>query len=167
MTDVIKTERLVLRRFRESDIGVVTSALQDIEMVRMIPSMPWPYTEHDAVTFVRDTAQNDPSVFAIERDGDLHGAVGVNGQLGYWIARNFWGNGFATEASHAVLKRRFRLDKSHVKSSHRVENTRSRQVLTKLGFQDTAVSERFCNAEASTVVMQDMELTHTSWQAFQ
>ncbi|MFD1159406.1 GNAT family N-acetyltransferase [Roseovarius aestuarii] len=165
MTDQIKTERLLLRRFREDDIVAISATLQDRGIARMIPTMPWPYQESDAREFVTKTAPALRATYAAELDGALVGAVGINGQLGYWFMRSAWGRGFATEASQALLKIRFEKDQSPMRSGHRLENKRSRRVLTKLGFRDTVQRQAFCHAEAANVAMQDMELTFADWEA--
>ena len=56
-------------------------------------------------------------------------------ELGYWVAEEYWGNGFAKEASQIILKRAFDdLNVSQVYATYRIENTQSKRVLEKLGF---------------------------------
>lgn len=167
MTDAITTERLLLRRFRDDDEAVVATALQDIDIARMIPAMPWPYGAEEARVFITRTAPNDPSIYAVEHEGKLVGTIGVGEQLGYWFMLSAWGQGFATEASRSVLATRFRSDQSPLRSGHRIGNDRSRRVLQKLGFRDTGQRQAFCNAEGADVAMQDMELTFADWEARQ
>ncbi|MEM8775547.1 MAG: GNAT family N-acetyltransferase, partial [Pseudomonadota bacterium] len=121
MSDVIKTERLVLRRFREDDIPAITAALQDRDIARMMPQMSWPYTEADAEVFVRETAPTKPLGFAIEYERALIGAVGADERLGYWLARSAWCKGFASEAARALIDYRFERDQTPLRSGHRVD----------------------------------------------
>jgi RimJ/RimL family protein N-acetyltransferase len=56
--------------------------------------------------------------------------------LGYAFGRDYWGRGYATEASRSVLAEAFGpLDLDHVVAITREANARSRNVLTKLGFR--------------------------------
>ncbi len=164
MTDILQTERLTLRRLEARDAAPITEALQEIDVVRWIPRMPWPYTQADAETFIHEVAAREDLTYGIEHAGKLVGSVSGERQLGYWLAKDAWGQGFATEASRAVLAKRFAQDDTPVPSGHRVGNARSRHVLTKLGFRDTVTRTLFCTADGRDVTLQDMELTKSRWQ---
>lgn len=54
--------------------------------------------------------------------------------LGYCIKRNFWGNGYATEAAKAVLEYMFNeVGLNRIEASHSVNNKASGRVLEKVG----------------------------------
>jgi len=56
--------------------------------------------------------------------------------LGYAFGRNYWGRGYASEAAGSVLAEAFGpLGLLHLAAITREANTRSRNVLTKLGFR--------------------------------
>ena len=107
---------------------------------------PWPYTADDARWFV-DQPQDSrcPHFFVtlptsmapaaiIGCVGLTRGDAGV--ELGYWIAREHWGRGFATEAARAVLAFGFTHLGVHRVEAHCVaENTGSAHVLEKIGLQ--------------------------------
>ena len=58
------------------------------------------------------------------------------GEIGYWIARAAWGNGYATEAVRAVIAFAFDdLGLHRVDAHHFVENTASGQVMRKAGMR--------------------------------
>ena len=165
MTDTFATERLTLRRFGESDVPVVTAAMQNRDVVAMSPRVPWSYTDGDARQFITDIASSEPMTFAVTQADVLIGAVSAQVQLGYWFVPQVWGCGFATEAARAVLTERFAQSVANVPSGHRVGNQRSRNVLTKLGFKDAGLRDVFCNAEGANVTLQDMVLSHADWVA--
>ncbi|MEL6410156.1 MAG: GNAT family N-acetyltransferase [Pseudomonadota bacterium] len=167
MMDVIKTERLVLRRFRDADIPAITAALQDRDIVRMMPQMPWPYTRADAEQYVREVAPSKPLGFAIEHNGTLIGSVGADIRLGYWLSRLAWCQGFASEAARGLLGYRFERDRSTLLSGHRVDNPGSRRVLKKLGFVDVSQKSVHSFGEGADVKIQVMQLTHAAWEAQQ
>ena len=56
-------------------------------------------------------------------------------EIGYWLGRNFWGQGIATEAANALLDWAYRIRGDRVVSSgHFADNAASGRVLEKLGF---------------------------------
>src|SRR5450756_731081 len=81
------------------------------------------------------------AVFLITlRDGAIVGACGVvlqqydTPELGYWLGLPFWGQGYATQALHAVIDYAF-TDLSHeaLQAGARVTNPASRRVLAECG----------------------------------
>ena len=57
-------------------------------------------------------------------------------ELGYWIAEEFWGNGFAFEASEVIVDRAFNeLGVERIFASFKYGNIQSMRVLEKLGFK--------------------------------
>jgi len=81
--------------------------------------------------------------FAItdKETGQLYGAIALsnnqhfnNGEIAYWIGEKFWGNGYATEASKAILEFAFTEKKYHkVFARHFASNPASGRVIEKLG----------------------------------
>jgi RimJ/RimL family protein N-acetyltransferase len=114
-TEVVRTARLVLRPFRPDDVDAVHVACQSPDIARWISSVGVPYTREDAEAFVLGEAPGERRAgraltVAIEADGALVGASGVHriGQhplgpeVGYWIAPEGRGHGYAAEAAHAL-----------------------------------------------------------------
>ena len=56
--------------------------------------------------------------------------------MGYWIARDHWGRGYASEAGRAALEVVRALGHRRVQAGHYVDNPASGRVLRKLGFRD-------------------------------
>ena len=140
-----RTERLLLRPGFPEDSKALTRAIADERIVRNLATAPWPYTEEHAHAFLaqkRDPIL--PTMLILERtDGDprLVGACGLGRrpsglvELGYWIARPFWGRGFATEAATAVIDIARTLGLPQLEATHFLDNPASGRVLEKLGFQ--------------------------------
>lgn len=144
----LETERLVLRELRPDDLDAVHAYGSDPEVVEFVP---WgPNTEQDSRDFIANTVADrteDPRldwVFAIvPRDtGRLIGTVGLyvrasdEGQamLGYVLAPDAWGKGYATEASRAMVGFAFQiLDMRRVWAACDPDNTGSVRVLEKTG----------------------------------
>jgi RimJ/RimL family protein N-acetyltransferase len=151
-TEVVRTPRLVLRPFREDDVEAVHTACQDPEIGRWIPSVGLSYTRADAIAWVTREAPGERAAgtaltAAIEVDGRLVGSTGVHriGQhplgpeVGYWIARDARGHGYAQEAAHAMAEWAIGLGAPRVYLVADVGNPGSQQVARKAGFRQEGV----------------------------
>lgn len=145
---LITSERLVLRRFRAADAGVLAAYRSDPEVARY-QSWTAPVSIEEAQRLVRAFEQHDPATpgwfqWAIERTGDhaLIGDVGVgrvdNGrpaEIGFTLARAYHGQGYAAEAVTAVLRHLFTVDGLHkVEAEADARNTASARLLERVGF---------------------------------
>jgi RimJ/RimL family protein N-acetyltransferase len=141
-----RTERLLLRPSWAEDAGELHQAIADEGIVRNLARAPWPYTAEDAVRSA--TQEHDahfPSFLMMLRTNGaprLIGACGIGNlnneaELGYWIGRPYWGLGFATEASRAVVEIAKAIGHKKLVASHFTDNPASGNVLRKLGFQNT------------------------------
>lgn len=142
----ILTERLRLRAVARGDLGRIVEAMSDWAVQQWLEDPPYPYTEADALawleTVARDHQTGRPRAFAVaERAGDrLAGCIALNGagaspMLGYWVHRDTWGLGYATEAARGLLTyAREALGIQCVMSITDPDNRPSQRVLTKLGF---------------------------------
>lgn len=142
---VVETRRLMLRAPAPQDAPRIAALADDIEIARMTMRMPHPFRMRDAEDFVIQVAAQDPAranTFVIEHE-DL-GPVGVIGlyegddhvpETGYWIGRDYWGRGFATEALEGALawaSRKWR--RRALVAGHFADNPASGRVLEKAGF---------------------------------
>lgn len=145
-----RTERLLLRPSWPEDAAELHAAIADEGIVRNLARAPWPYTVEEAVCFA--TLQHDEKypafLLMLRTDGAprLIGACGLgehNGEaeLGYWIARPYWGLGFASEASRAVISIAKAIGHQKLVAGHFTDNPASGRVLRKLGFQPTGKRE--------------------------
>lgn len=142
------TERLLLRPGWIEDAPALAEAIADKAIVTKLAHAPWPYHLHDAEEFLgrtRDPRYPDCLIFARTRGAPrLIGGIGLHrneedeAELGYWIARPYWGLGFATEAGRAMVSAaRESLKLPKLVAGHFVDNPASARVLRKLGFRPT------------------------------
>lgn len=146
-----RTARLLLRPIWPEDSQALFAGIADEGVVRNLASAPWPYREQDARDFVALPADPLAPRFLITRAADAQ-VVGCTGlgpaddagrgadaplELGYWIARPHWGQGYATEAGAAVLAMATMLGHRELIASHFFDNPASGKVLRKLGFEPT------------------------------
>lgn len=144
----VRTDRLLLRPGWIEDAPALTRAVgSDPAIARNTARIPWPYTLDDASHFLgmtQDASAPVCLIFARTSGAPrLVGSVGIHPdadgmELGYWVARPYWGLGFATEAAAGLLRAArgsLRLERLH--SGHFADNPASGRVLRKLGFQPT------------------------------
>jgi RimJ/RimL family protein N-acetyltransferase len=146
-----RTERLLLRPSWPEDAAELHQAIADEGIVRNLARAPWPYTADDAAAFA--ALEHDPRfpnfllMLRTDNAPRLVGSCGLGerdgeAELGYWIARPYWGLGFASEASRAVVNIAKAIGHRKLVSGHFVDNPASGRVLRKLGFRNTGKNEQ-------------------------
>lgn len=163
----IVTEKLLLRRPEERDIGPIVSIVGDWEVARRLARVPHPYGPADAVFFLEHIVPGE-WVWAVTIHGsdELVGVVGLTpeegdltAELGYWLSRAHWGKGITTEAARAVVSHGFAmLGLRFITSGYFEENPASGRVLEKLGFVETGRVMRPCLAAGCDVPSVEMRL---------
>jgi RimJ/RimL family protein N-acetyltransferase len=145
----------------------MTVWLSDFAVARMTARVSHPYGESDAEAFV---AAGSPHRFVIEhkKGGVFLGMVGLNAdddwELGYWLGKPFWGQGYATEAARRLAQ--FAFDVLGLESLHAgwfYDNPASGHVLAKLGARHNGSQLRDCRARGTKVLCHDMLLTRADF----
>jgi RimJ/RimL family protein N-acetyltransferase len=150
----IKTQRLVLRALDVSDAERLSLLAGDCDIASMTATIPHPYSEQQAAEWIESVkAGEEGVVFGIEHEGRLIGCTGYrafgddHAELGYWIGKPYWGQGYASEAVGALIGHAFDKDGfDYVTAGHFVDNPASERVLRKLGFVAQTAEERDCVA---------------------
>jgi len=149
----LKTQRLVLKPPGREDKQALVEHLGDLEVVRWLSNVPHPYTLADAEDWIGIVAKSGtdeiPSFqLSVFMDDALIGGVGLRHlednvyELGYWLAREFWGKGIATEAVTALLRYAEQTLPDVKFVAHCMKgNLASSNVLDKLGFRVTGEAE--------------------------
>lgn len=149
------TRRLVLRAFRDEDAAALASYRDDPRVARY---QDWelPYTHEMAAKMIAEQAGIDGPVpgewaqVAIERGGRLVGDVGIglhhqggSAVIGYTIAQERQGLGFAGEAVAAVIDRLFTtLGVHRIRAAADPANLPSQRLLEGLGFRFEGIARR-------------------------
>lgn len=153
-----RTERLFLRPAFPEDSAAILAGIGEESIVRNLARAPWPYQLADANAFAAMPQDVRLPHFLVTIPGT--GVVGSAGlgehdgeaELGYWIARDHWGRGIATEAAGAVLKIARTLGHRRIVAGHFTDNPASGKVLRKLGFLPTGrPGKRFSLARGQMV----------------
>jgi RimJ/RimL family protein N-acetyltransferase len=152
----LETERLVLRPFRSADADEFARLSGDWAVASMTSDIPYPFTPTQALGWLKPV--RGEARFAIEREGQLIGGAGFYrrpsgaAELGFWLGRPWWGQGYATEATRAVV--RFGLCNPRLpgySSAHFIDNAASARVLAKLGFEPVDRGQIACVARGHDV----------------
>ena len=149
----IRSERLFLRPGWPEDWRELFGLIRDEAIVSNLARAPWPYTPEHAREFAARVEETGlPSFFVTlpgAKGASLIGCAGLGRdgddvELGYWIARDHWCRGFATEAVLSVLSVARALGHKRIVASHFVDNPASGRVLEKAGFRSIlGTSRRF------------------------
>lgn len=143
----LQTERLTLRVYALSDILALLPLIGAREVAATTLRIPHPYTESDARNFISRALEGLDSELRLGivlRESDtLCGGVGLRieadhrrAELGYWIGVPYWGKGYATEASRALVDYGFgTLGLHRIFASHFANNPASARVLRKIGMR--------------------------------
>lgn len=144
---MIKTENLTLRHWREEDAECLYHFAKNPN-IGVIAGWP-PHTSVEDSLFIIKTVFSRPECYAIVLEGTPIGCAELlihpagnhwwgegSAELGYWVAEEYQGRGFATEACKALIRRAFDdLNINNVYATFKQENIASRRVLEKLGFK--------------------------------
>ncbi len=144
----LRTPRLLLRQWRESDLDPFVALNADSEVMRHFPAV---LTREQTVRAVKQAhsriEENGWGLWAVEVSGDgrFIGFVGLAApefdahftpavEVGWRLARDRWGNGYATEGARAAVAYGFEeLGLAEIVSFTTVANGRSRRVMERLG----------------------------------
>jgi len=148
---MMETDRIILRPWREDDAEALFKWASDPEVG---PRAGWP--PHTSVEESREiirTLFSGEGMWAIElkETGEPIGCVGYlpssssnlqiaddECEVGYWIARPYWGRGICTEALRLVIDHCFRTKGfSALWGDYFPDNPASGKVMEKCGFVDT------------------------------
>ena len=152
----LRTERLVLRRWRDADRAPFAELNADRRVMAHMPS-PLTRTESDALAARIDGgfAREGLGLWALELPG-VAPFIGFTGlsipgfcapftpcvEVGWRLARAHWGAGYATEAARGAIQDGFaRLGLAEIVSFTASGNERSRRVMERLGMRRAAAED--------------------------
>ncbi len=144
--------------------------------LNMRDRFPHPYTRKDAKAWIRFTKSLSPqSQFAVDLEGEAVGGVGIlltddieriSGELGYWIGKDHWGKGLATEAARQMTSYGFEtLGLHRVFATPFTRNPASVRVLEKLGFRREGVLVENATKDGELVSEVVYAITAPEWRA--
>src|SRR5579864_7315613 len=143
----IDGERVSLRPLTMRDAPAVQRMAGDAGVSAMTANIPHPYPAGAAREWIATHARarrHGDYVYGVTRaDGVLVGTLGLriapnpHGNIGYWIGRPYWDNGYATAAAQAGIDCLFRhTPLAWLMAAHLADNKRSAKVLAKCGMRE-------------------------------
>ena len=146
-TQTIKTSRLTLRKIELADAEMMYIWMGDPEVCKYERWQPHPSADWSRgyIAEVFDGYKSDRTYqWGIEFEGKLIGSVSIvhiddndqNAALGYCLAREFWSNGYTTEAVKSVIDYMFaNTGIERIEAYHSVNNPASGRVMAKAGMR--------------------------------
>ena len=158
---ILTTERLILRTWQESDVMLMTQISSDPEVMAHFPAtQDYAATQGLVQRVQAHYLKWGYGLYAVEirATGEFIGFVGLsqpsfeipgfepNGlpivEIGWRLAKQHWGKGYAPEAANAVLEYGFTvLALPEIISFTVVANSPSRRVMEKIGLHHDAVDD--------------------------
>lgn len=148
---IIKTERLILRPWKEEDFEPFAQLNADPEVMEFFPSI-LSKAESDQMARHMKTKIEERGwgwwAVSVPEIAEFIGFIGLNDleqstfsthfvpnvEVGWRLASDYWGHGYATEGAWACLKYGFEmLNLKEIVSFTTVQNMRSRKVMERLG----------------------------------
>ncbi|MES0870135.1 GNAT family N-acetyltransferase [Pseudovibrio sp. SCP19] len=152
---VLRSDRLVLREMRETDLELLTEYLGDYDVAKMLCSPPHPFSLEDGQQYLMRALSgdlNDEIHWAIEHEGQFCGYFKANylnsyPGIGYWLGKPHWGKGFMSETIRLVLTYLFQhRGLKTLQTGAFCCNPASLRVLQKAGFTIKKLRTNTCNA---------------------
>lgn len=146
----VETPRLLLRLPQLSDVATVVRELNDPKVFRPLIARHAHYTRAEEIDWVKSSRRAARAgeklnlAITLRETGALVGGIGLeirdwdngHGWIGYWLAKQHWHRGYASEAASAVCGIAFRRLRLHrIDASVFEFNPRSMRLLRGLGFE--------------------------------
>jgi [ribosomal protein S5]-alanine N-acetyltransferase len=147
---VFVTGRLVLRPFNLSDVSDVQRLAGEFAIADTTAAIPHPYPDGAAQAWINtheEEFMNEKMLtlaVMLKETGALAGCVSItdieksnnSGELSYWIGKDFWGQGYCTEAASAIINYGFgEMGLNRIQAGHFARNPASGTVMQKLGMK--------------------------------
>jgi RimJ/RimL family protein N-acetyltransferase len=181
MTVQIVTTRLILRPLVIDDTAALLPLFNDWAVIEWLSAPPWPYTEADMRGYfgalLESTEADREVVYVVENNDKPLGGIswrlrpashlqsGDGPNLGYWLGRQHWGQGFMTEAACGLIQHLFTTTQANAIYSGAFEgNKPSLNVQEKLGFVRDGVTTLRSNPRRLDLPHTNTVLTRTTFE---
>ena len=147
---IIETGRLVLRPYSRDDASELQRLIDNKDIALPTINIPHPYEDGMAEQWIQKSKEE------FEKEEGVHFAIAHHEQhffiggidlfnidkqnevveLGYWIGKPYWSQGYCTEAARAVIEYAFEMLKiNRIQSKHFTRNPASGHVLQKISMK--------------------------------
>ncbi len=161
-TPMLKGERIYLKIPTMKDVDSIRKHINDKQVIKFLDVVPHPYKRSDGEWYIKNMVRKglkEKKAFqfsiCLNDTHEIIGGMSVSGihkrdknaELGYWIGRKFWRNGYATEALKLILDFSFNKLKLHkVYARANEPNIGSIKLMKKFGFKKEGLFRKhtFC-----------------------
>lgn len=153
---IIESKRLILREWEYSDIDDLVEGLNNINVSKWMASIPFPYTENEALTFIRHAKQQDREhhiylAIVLKENNKVIGGTEIrnidkrNGTAcgGIWLNERYQKIGYGTEAF--CIRNRYifnELNLRRIENGYFKNNEKSHKMQMKLGYKDEGLRRK-------------------------
>ena len=144
--NIVRTERLLMRRAEVRDLGPLHDVLSNAEAMRYWSTPPHA-SLHQSREWLKEmmaSPEAESDDFVVEHEGHVIGKAGFwrLPEIGYIFNPDSWGRGLAFECLSALVDRAFlRFDFNSLVADVDPRNAASLRLLAKLGFVETGRAE--------------------------
>lgn len=147
MRNLLKTKHLLLRSIKLDDADRIEGFASDYDIAKTTINIPHPYPKGSAVHFVKSILEKKEQgllvnyVICSKQMNSFIGLIDLSihpehehAELGYWIGKPYWNQGYGTEAATAIINDGFKnhhLNKIYARAFK--NNTASRRIMEKVG----------------------------------
>lgn len=163
MRDRLQTERLTLRGPELSDGPALAKHFSDFEVVKMTGTIPFPYPPPAADFWIMRTRSKQrrglsKSYMMELGSGAVIGNVSLfrsspedDFEIGYHVGRPWWGQGYVSEACHAVIEEARASGHTRLVAGVYDDNPGSQKIMKKFGFERTVPDNIYCMSRSERV----------------
>ena len=165
-TNIIETERLILRPFRSEDAPVVfRNWAGDREVPRYLTlNVHRSVADTENVVNMWVAQYNDIKtynwVIVLKELGEPIGSIDVcriydnidGAEIGYCIGKPWWGKGIMTEAFSSIIPYLFEVGFNRIEAAHAVKNPASGRVMEKCGLKYEGTFRQFFRSTAGELL---------------
>ncbi|MBO55225.1 MAG: hypothetical protein CL886_06130, partial [Dehalococcoidia bacterium] len=152
-----------LRHYEKGDKERLIELLNDKEVSKWTERIPFPYLEKHADWWINNRPVNEYIYAIIKKDVDcLIGGTNITtkGEIGCWIGRRYWNQGFATETIERMKKYGFEeLQLGKVWAATHKENKTVFRLMEKTGFSRVKDRPYYVEGIGDTKIRPHFELT--------
>lgn len=175
----LQTARLKLRALQTDDAPRIQALAGDAEVARTTLLIPHPYPKGMADRWIASThsqwLQQQAATFGLvlRETNEFIGATSLKlslehqrAELGYWIGRPYWNQGYGTEAAREMVRFGFEeMGLNRIFAEHFRENASSGRILRKIGMRPEGRLEQHVLKEGSFIDLELYGLLRKDWLA--
>ncbi len=160
VSELMRTERLIIREWSEDDVTAARAIYGRPEVARWLSPAVEQVTDDDGMrvllqSWIADTRGGESGLghwaVTISTTSALVGGVSLHElpvdeqdvEVGWQIAPEFWGRGYASEAGRGVIERGFRYDVDEVFALVRPHNRRAEAVARRIGMTWVGETDKY------------------------